>query len=176
MAALLELMMYNNEFLLDSGGDFILYDDGAGLNCCCEVCVCDCPELLTKLSSTTSGMSVRIQIPCLSVDVTEGLTNTGSIPNVCASLATTVVSISDMPSDIKFEIGCKDGLVTARFTHSGGSNCEPDNDDFTIAVNVCDPLEIEMEFGIQQGTGPLDPCSCAPPNASGQKITVTLIP
>ena len=51
MAALLELMTYNNEFLLDSGGDFILYDDGAGLNCCClggcSTCYNQFPDELT---------------------------------------------------------------------------------------------------------------------------------
>ena len=52
MAALLELMTYNNEFLLDSGGDFILYDDGAGLDCCCvSACCGDCPWLETYHTS-----------------------------------------------------------------------------------------------------------------------------
>ena len=59
--AALELLMYNDEFLLDTLGEFILYDGAASYGCCCPTALCcenklpSTAVLIAKVTAVTGG-------------------------------------------------------------------------------------------------------------------------
>lgn len=168
--AALELLLYQDEFLLDLSNEFILYEDASSLDCCCGLCVCEC-DILQGHWEITGQLKAVWEFPpeCFN-PTTEHNLQIGSIIGPleeCIVWQAGVLFTNFGAVNVRFI--CVDNSV-AMTLEASYSACKFTT--VTLISFTCDPFEAVFEVQIESNDQPLDPCAAC--DGLVATVTVTL--